>query len=386
MIPIPYGKQSINEEDIEAVIAVLKSDWITQGPAIERFERAVAEYCGVNYAIAVSSGTAALHLACLAAGLKEGDILWTSPNTFVASANCALYCGATPNFVDIDPLTYNLSVDELEAKLSTTEAERLPKILMPVHFAGQSCEMERINDLGKKYGLTIIEDACHALGGSYKGHKIGACIYSDMVVFSFHPVKSITTGEGGMIITNNEDLYQRLLRLRTHGITRNPSCIQDESHGPWYYEQVELGFNYRITDIQAALGFSQLQKLDSFIDRRRYLAERYNDLLKDLPLVCPYQHPDASSAYHIYPIRLKLNKVSKSRQQVFNELRESGINVNVHYIPVHTQPYYRELGFKQGTYPKAEQYYKEAISIPLFYTLTEEEQDFVVKAIKEIVR
>ncbi len=385
MISIPYGKQSINKEDIEAVVAVLKSDWITQGPAIERFEHAFAEYCGVKYAVAVSSGTAALHLACLAAELREGDALWTSPNTFVASANCGLYCGADPDFVDIDPLTYNLSTDEFEAKLAKTQKEHLPKILIPVHFAGQSCEMERIHNLSKKYGFTLIEDACHALGGRYKGDRIGSCRYSDMAVFSFHPVKSITTGEGGMVVTNSEELYLKLIRLRTHGITRDPSLMEGESHGPWYYQQIELGFNYRITDIQAALGISQLSRLEDFIERRRHLADRYNKELVGLPLALPWQHPDAYSAYHLYVIRLRLDQIKKTHRQVFEALRKAGINVNLHYIPVHTQPFYQKLGFTWGDFPEAERYYREAISIPLYYELTEGDQDRVIVALKNIL-
>jgi len=386
MISIPYGRQSINEDDIKAVVDVLVGDWITQGPAIERFERAVAEYCGANYAVAVSSGTAALHLACLTAGLKEGDTLWTSPNTFVASANCALYCGAKPDFVDIDSQTYNLSVDELETKLSITEKGRLPKIVIPVHFAGQSCEMDRIYDLSKKYGFTVIEDACHALGGSYKGSKIGACTYSDMAVFSFHPVKSITTGEGGVVVTNDGGLYQKLMRLRTHGITRDPALMQGESHGPWYYEQVELGFNYRITDMQAALGTSQLRRLDRFMERRHVLVNRYNEALNDLPLRLPQQHPDNYSAYHLYVVRLELDKINKTHRQVFEGLRYAGINVNLHYIPVHIQPYYQTLGFDWGDFPEAERYYNEAISLPLYVELTEVDQDRVIAVLKEVLQ
>jgi len=386
MNSIPYGRQSINEDDIKAVVDVLVGDWITQGPAIERFERAVAEYCGANYAVAVSSGTAALHLACLTAGLKEGDTLWTSPNTFVASANCALYCGAKPDFVDIDSQTYNLSVDELETKLSITEKGRLPKIVIPVHFAGQSCEMDRIYDLSKKYGFTVIEDACHALGGSYKGSKIGACTYSDMAVFSFHPVKSITTGEGGVVVTNDGGLYQKLMRLRTHGITRDPALMQGESHGPWYYEQVELGFNYRITDMQAALGTSQLRRLDRFMERRHVLVNRYNEALNDLPLRLPQQHPDNYSAYHLYVVRLELDKINKTHRQVFEGLRYAGINVNLHYIPVHIQPYYQTLGFDWGDFPEAERYYNEAISLPLYVELTEVDQDRVIAVLKEVLQ
>lgn len=383
---IPYARQSISKDDIEAVVAILKSDWLTQGPAIERFERAVTDYCGAEYAVAVSSGTAALHIACLAAGLKEGDALWTSPNTFVASANCALYCNAKPDFVDIDPLTYNMSVNELEAKLASRREEHLPKIVIPVHFAGQACEMERIYSLRKEYGFTIIEDACHAIGGSYKGQKIGGCSFSDMTVFSFHPVKTMTTGEGGMILTNDEEIYQKLIRLRSHGITRDPYHMQGDSHGSWYYQQTELGFNYRMTDLQAALGQSQLNRLDKFIERRHYLAKRYDEALKDLPLKLPQQHPDSYSAYHLYIIRLELDKINRTHRQVFESLRDAGIGVNLHYIPVHTQPYYQRLGFRWGDFPESERYYKEAISLPMYYELTENDQDRVVSVIKEVLR
>ncbi|MHC5737314.1 UDP-4-amino-4,6-dideoxy-N-acetyl-beta-L-altrosamine transaminase [Nostoc sp.] len=381
---IPYGRQSISQEDIDAVIEVLRSDWITQGPAIERFEQAVANYCGAKYAVAVSSATAALHIACLAVDLGQGDILWTSPNTFVASANCGLYCGAKVDFVDIDPNTYNLSVDELERKLTGGEKQGcLPKVLIPVHFAGQSCEMEQIAALSQRYGFKIIEDASHAIGGSYQGQPIGSCQFSDMAVFSFHAVKIVTTGEGGMVLTNHEELYQRLIRLRSHGITRNPDLMQGESHGSWYYQQLELGFNYRMTDIQAALGSSQLQRLDKFVERRQLIAQRYNQLLQDLPLMLPWQHPDSESSWHLYVIRLKLDKINKTHTQVFEELRSTGVGVNLHYIPVHTQPYYQKLGFQLGDFPEVEQYYEEAITIPLYYGLNEESQDKVVISLRE---
>jgi UDP-4-amino-4,6-dideoxy-N-acetyl-beta-L-altrosamine transaminase len=381
---IPYGRQDISQQDIDAVIEVLRSDWITQGPAIERFEEAVANYCGAKYAVAVSSATAALHIACLAAGLGQGDILWTSPNTFVASANCGLYCGAKVDFVDIDPNTYNLSIDELERKLIGTEKQGcLPTVLIPVHFAGQSCEMEQIAALSQRYGFKIIEDASHAIGGSYQTQPIGSCKFSDMAVFSFHPVKIITTGEGGMVLTNQEELYQRLIRLRSHGITRNPDLMQGESHGSWYYQQLELGFNYRMTDIQAALGASQMQRLDEFVECRRFLANRYNQLLQDFSLMLPWQHPDSKSSWHLYVIRLKLDKINKTHRQVFEELRAAGIGVNLHYIPIHLQPYYQKLGFKLGDLPQVEKYYKEAISIPLYYGLDEESQDKVVTSLRE---
>jgi len=383
---IPYGRQDISQADIDAVVEVLRSDWITQGPAIERFEKLVADYCGAKYAVAVSSATAALHIACLAAGLGIGDILWTSPNTFVASANCGLYCGADVDFVDIDPHTYNLSVEVLEQKLARAELEgKLPKVVVPVHFAGQSCEIERILALSRKYGFTILEDASHAIGARYQDNPVGSCLFSDMAVFSFHPVKIITTGEGGIVVTNREDLYEKLIRLRTHGITRNPELMQGESHGLWYYQQLELGFNYRITDIQAALGASQMQRLDEFVSRRRHLAARYNQLLSDFPLVLPWQHPDTESSWHLYVIRLKLDEIGKTHRQVFEELRAAKIGVNLHYIPVHTQPYYQNLGFKWGDFPQAEQYYQEAISLPIYYGLSDENQDQVGAVLRNIL-
>ncbi|MBL1198521.1 MAG: UDP-4-amino-4,6-dideoxy-N-acetyl-beta-L-altrosamine transaminase [Nostoc sp. GBBB01] len=381
---IPYGRQDINQEDIDAVIAALRSDWITQGPSIERFEQSVANYCNVKYAVAVSSATAGLHIACLAADLGKGDVLWTSPNTFVASANCGLYCNAKVDFVDIDPNTYNLSVDELESKLASAEQQGcLPKVLIPVHFAGQSCEMEKIAALSQQYNFKIIEDASHAIGGRYQKQPIGCCEFSDMTVFSFHPVKIITTGEGGMVLTNQEELYQKLIRLRSHGITRNPDLMQGESHGSWYYQQLELGFNYRMTDIQAALGISQMQRLDEFVERRSFLANRYHQLLQDLPLMLPYQHPDTNSSWHLYVIRLKLDKINKTHRQIFEELRQAGIGVNLHYIPVHLQPYYQRFGFQLGDFPQVEKYYQEAISIPLYSRLDEESQDKVVASLRE---
>ena len=383
---IPYGRQDISQQDIDAVVEVLRSDWITQGPAIPRFEQAVADYCGVNYAVAVTSATAALHIACLAADLGSGDILWTSPNTFVASANCGLYCGAEVDFVEIDPRTYNLSIEEFERKLDLAKQQgQLPKVVVPVHFSGQSCQMDRIAELAKNYGFQVIEDASHAIGANYRGKPVGTCAFSEMAVFSFHPVKIITTGEGGMVLTNREDLYEKLIRLRTHGITRNPDLMQEESHGLWYYQQLELGFNYRITDIQAALGASQMQRLDEFVARRRVLAARYNELLQDLPITLPWQHPDTESSWHLYVIRLQLEKINKTHRQVFEELRQAGIGVNLHYIPVHTQPYYQKLGFEWGDFPQSEQYYREAISIPLYAGLTQENQDRAIESLRGIL-
>lgn len=378
-----YGKQNVNQQDINAVIDVLKSDFLTQGPAIECFEKRVADYCGIKYAVAVTNATAALHIACLAAGLKTGDLLWTSPNTFVASANCGRYCGADVDFVDIDNNTYNMSVDMLAAKLAKAQAK--PRIVIPVHFSGQSCEMERIYELSKQYGFMVIEDASHAIGANYQGTKVGSCKYSDMTVFSFHPVKIITTGEGGIIVTNNEGLYKKILLFRSHGITRD-GLLQGESDGPWYYQQLELGLNYRMTDMQAALGYSQMDRLDEFIARRRYLANRYNQLLKGLPLKLPYQDSAANSSWHIYVVRLDLTKVSLSKQEIFAKMREKGIVLNLHYIPVHTQPYYRQFGFQSGDFPNSEQYYKEVFTLPLYYGLTDGQQDEVVKALKEVLK
>lgn len=383
---LPYGRQSLDEADIKAVEAVLRSDWLTQGRVIERFERKVADYCGSRYAVAVSSGTAALHLGAQALGLKSGDTLWTSPNTFVASANCGLYCGAAVDFVDIDPRTYNLSLTGLTRKLEKAEQEkRLPKVVVPVHLAGQSCEMQGIGALSKRYGFLVMEDAAHALGGRYQGKPVGDCRFSDLAIFSFHPVKVITTGEGGMIVTNRQDLYEKLLGLRTHGITRELGLMTEPSHGPWYYQQRDLGFNYRLTDIQAALGASQMDKLDRFVSRRRELATRYDALLAELPVVLPWRHPDTESAWHLYIVRLQLDKIRRTHREVFEALRANRIGVQIHYIPVHTQPFYASMGFAAGDFPQAEQYYREAISLPMFPGLRDEDQDRVVKVLKEIL-
>lgn len=376
---IPYGRQSISDEDIAAVTEVLRSDWLTQGPMVERFEQAVAAHCGARHAVAVCNATAALHLACLALDLGPGDRLWTSPNTFVASANCARYCGASVDFVDIDPLTYNMSVPALAEKLALAAgAGCLPKVVVPVHFGGQPCDMAAIAALAAQYGFQVIEDASHAIGGDYQDGKIGDGRYSDLTVFSFHPVKVLTTGEGGMLLTNRADLQARLVRLRSHGITRNPVEMDGPAEGGWYYQQIELGFNYRITDIQSALGLSQLQRLDRFIDRRRALAARYDTLLKDLPVITPFQAPWGRSAYHLYPVQIDSSAKPRNRNEVFQKMRDAGIGVNVHYIPVHLQPYYRKLGFSEGDFPQAERYYANAITLPLYYDLTEAEQDVVV--------
>lgn len=380
---IPYGRQDISSADMDAVLAVLRSDWLTQGPVVPRFEQAVAGFCGARHAVAVNSATSALHLACLALGLGPGDRLWTSPNTFVASANCALYCGATVDFVDIDPRTYNMSVEALQNKLQAAQlVDKLPKVVVPVHFAGQSCDMQAIHALAQRYGFRVIEDASHAIGGYYLGEPIGCGRFSDMTIFSFHPVKIVTTGEGGLVVTNRTEWYERMLSLRSHGITRDPNAMTEEAHGPWYYQQVDLGYNYRLTDIQAALGVSQMGRLQSFIEQRRRLAEGYDRALAALPVTSPWQHPDTASAWHLYVIRLRLDQVCQSRRQVFDALRASGIGVNIHYIPVHTQPYYQRMGFNLGDFPESEHYYAEAISLPMFATLSDEAQGAVIMALK----
>jgi UDP-4-amino-4,6-dideoxy-N-acetyl-beta-L-altrosamine transaminase len=382
---IPYGKQDINQADIDSVIAVLKSDFLTQGPQLPLFEKTVANYCGVKNAIAVNSATSALHIACLALGLEAGDWLWTSPNTFVASANCGLYCGAKIDFVDIDPQSYNLCVVALEQKLIEAQAKnKLPKIVIPVHFAGQSCDMKRIHELSQQYGFKIIEDASHAIGGKYLDQPVGNCRYSDITVFSFHPVKIITTAEGGLATTNQAELAEKMQLLRSHGITRNPD-LMTKNDGAWYYEQIDLGFNYRMTELQAALGVSQMQRLDDFVATRHQLQQRYDELLKDLPVITPHQDKDSYSALHLYPIQLELDKITKSHPQVFDELRQNDLGVNLHYIPVHRQPYYKSMGFSQGDFPNAESYYSRAISIPMFQGLSFEMQDRVVDIIKKVL-
>lgn len=383
---IPYGRQHITPEDVEAVTQTLLSDWLTQGPAIGRFESAVAGYCGVPHAVAVNSATSALHIACMALGLGPGDRLWTSPNTFVASANCARYCGAEVDFVDVDPRSYNLCPEALARKLAEAEREgKLPKIVVPVHFAGQSCEMREIHALAQRYGFRIIEDASHAVGGRYLDEPVGSCRYSDITVFSFHPVKIITTAEGGMAMTKDAALAARMEQFRSHGITRDAAQMEGESDGPWYYEQVALGYNYRLTDLQAVLGLSQFNRLDEYVARRHEIAKRYDELLAGLPLTTPWQSPNARSALHLYPIVLDPQRSPRNRREVFDGLRAAGIGVNVHYIPVHTQPYYRRLGFAPGDFPEAERYYAGAISLPMFPTLTHAQQDEVVAALRSLV-
>lgn len=381
---IPYGRQDISAADIQAVVEVLRSDYLTQGPAVPAFEKSIADYCNTQYALAVNSATSALHIACLALGVGPGDTVWTSPITFVASANCALYCGARIDFVDIDPRSYNLSVERLAEKLLQAEqAGLLPKVVIPVHLCGQPCDMAGIHALAQRYGFKIIEDASHAIGGQYRGQPVGNCNYSDITVFSFHPVKIITTGEGGMALTNDAQLAKRMQLLRSHGITREANEMTQASDGPWYYQQIELGFNYRMTDLQAALGISQMHRLDEFIARRHALAERYDNKLAAFPIVTPWRHPDGYSGLHLYVIRLKTELITKSHREVFEALRAADIGVNVHYIPVYRQPYYENLGFKPGHCPEAEHYYSEAISLPMYPALTEAQQDRVIAVLQK---
>jgi UDP-4-amino-4,6-dideoxy-N-acetyl-beta-L-altrosamine transaminase len=375
---IPYGRQNISDDDIAAVVEVLHSEWLTQGPGIAKFEQAMAAECQVRYAVAVSNATAALHIACLALDVGPGDIVWTSPNTFVASANCARYCGADVDFVDIDPDTLNMSVEGLAEKLRwASRSGRLPKVVIPVHFSGRSCDMKGIAALALEYGFRVIEDASHAVGASYLGQPVGSCQYSDITVFSFHPVKIITTGEGGMLLSNDQALAKRLVRLRTHGIAQGGEDLVSDPQGPWEYQQIELGFNYRMTNLQAALGLSQVGRLSRFIARRRELVHQYHALLSGLDIVLPQASEE--SAWHLYPIRVKAER----RLEVFSRLRAEDVWVQVHYIPVHTQPYYRNLGFKVGDFPEAERYFSEAFSLPLFYDLTNDEQQIVVNLLQE---
>lgn len=385
---IPYGKQDINQQDIDAVISVLKSDFLTQGPMVPAFEESITKYTGANHALAVNSATSALHIACLALEVGAGDVVWTSANTFVASANCALYCGAEIDFVDIDASTFNMCPQLLEIKLQKTKSEgkKLPKVVIPVHMCGQPCDMVQISKLAVEYGFKIIEDASHAIGGSYEDHKIGNCEYSDITVFSFHPVKIITTAEGGVAVTNDKSIASKMALYRSHGITRDPSLMTKVPDGPWYYQQLYLGFNYRMTDLQAALGLSQMQRLDDFVSARHKLALRYDELLKDLPVVTPYRDSRHYSAFHLYVIRLKLNLIKSTHLEIFCGLKEKGIGVNLHYIPVHIHPYYTGKGFGIGDYPVAEGYYQSAISLPLFFSMSLKDQSEVVAALELLLK
>ncbi len=382
---IPYGRQDICQADIDAVVEVLRSDFLTQGPAVPKFEQSVATYCGAGHTVAVSSATSALHIACLALDLGPGDWLWTSPTTFVASANCALYCGAQVDFVDIDPRTYNLSVECLAEKLARAEkAGKLPKVVVPVHLCGQSCDMAGIYALSQQYGFRIIEDASHAIGGKYQNEPVGSCRYSDIVVFSFHPVKVITTGEGGMALTNVPELAERMQRYRSHGITSDASKMQVRPAGEiWNYQQIGLGYNYRMTDIQAALGVSQIARLDEFVAKRHRIAQRYDEALIELPLRTPWQHPASHSSYHLYPVRIDPRGTRHTQREVYSTLQASGIGVNLHYIPVYRQPYYEAMGFGAGYCPEAEAYHKEALSLPMYPALSEAQQDKVVRCLRE---
>jgi UDP-4-amino-4,6-dideoxy-N-acetyl-beta-L-altrosamine transaminase len=391
---IPYGRQDISQADIDAVVGVLRSDFLTQGPAIPRFEQAVATHVGARHAVAVNSATSALHIACLALGLGPGDRLWTVPNTFVASANCGRYCGAEVDFVDIDPRTWNLSVSALREKLiGARERGQLPKVVVPVHFSGQPTDQEAIWALAQEFGFKVLEDASHAIGASHHGEPVGSCRWSDITVFSFHPVKIVTTGEGGLALTNDAMLAERMALFRSHGITRDAqrfratAAAQDAPLAPaaWYYEQQELGYNYRMTDIQAVLGISQLDRLQNYVERRNVLARRYDAALSGLPLALPAILEHNISAFHLYVVRIQPAGTAKSHRQIFDELRSKGIGVNLHYMPVHLQPYYRDLGFAEGQFPEAEAYGDQAISLPLFPTLTFELQDEVVSSLQQIL-
>jgi UDP-4-amino-4,6-dideoxy-N-acetyl-beta-L-altrosamine transaminase len=383
---IPYGRQDITQADLDEVVAVLQSDYLTQGPQVPRFEQLVAQHVGAQFALAVNSATSALHIASMALGLGRGDWLWTTPVTFVASANCALYCGAQVDFVDIDPRTYNLCPKALALKLQQARKQgKLPKVLVAVHLCGQPCDMAAIYALSQEYGFKIIEDASHAIGGRYQDEFIGNGRFCDITVFSFHPVKIITTAEGGMALTNSEELANKMALLRSHGITRDPAHMTHEPDGPWYYQQIELGYNYRMTELQAALGVSQMTRLDDYVARRHVLAKRYDALLAHLPLTLPWQHPDSYSGLHLYVVRLQLEKLAKSHLQVFEALREQGIGVNLHYIPVHMQPYYQRMGFKPSDFPEAQNYYAQAISLPMYQTLSEAQQDRVVAVLEQVL-
>lgn len=384
---IPYGKQSIDQNDIDSVVQVLRSDWLTQGPTVPLFERSVAAYVGAHHGVATNSATSALHVACLALDLGPGDLLWTSPNTFVASANAALYCGAQVDFVDIDPHTYNLSIELLAKKLEQAKAiNKLPKVVIPVHYAGQSCDMFGINKLAKQYGFRVIEDASHGIGGTYRNELVGNCQYSDITVFSFHPVKIITTCEGGIALTNNADLAEKMTCYRSHGVTSTKEHMQPRPDNEiWNYQQVCLGYNYRMTDIHAALGLSQLGRLNDFIKRRHEIALRYDQVLVDLPISIPWQHSEARSSYHLYPIRVNKDQCGKTQRQVYDGFLKAGIGINLHYIPVYRQPYYEKMGFSTGYCPEAELFYKEVISIPIFASLSDKAQGQVIDELKKIL-
>jgi UDP-4-amino-4,6-dideoxy-N-acetyl-beta-L-altrosamine transaminase len=380
---IPYGRQHITRRDINEVVAVLKSDFLTQGPQVERFESSIAKYCGCRHVVAVNSATSALHIACLALGLGPGDLLWTSAITFVASANCGLYCGANVDFIDIDPETFNLSTIKLEEKLQAAERlGRLPKILVTVHFTGQPCDMSQIHALSQRYGFRIIEDASHAIGAEFQSERIGSCKYSDITIFSFHPVKIITSGEGGCATTNDKALARKMMLLRSHGITRETDQMTQEPDGPWFYEQVMLGFNYRITDLQAALGASQIERLNTYIERRHKIVKIYNNALQDCPVKLHFQKSDRRSSYHLYIIRVDLQRLHISKKELFERLRTKGIGTNVHYIPVPNHYYFKQLGHRLSNFPEATKFYHEALSLPMYPTLTASQTNYIIDALR----
>lgn len=382
MKKIPYGRQSISDGDRAAVDGVLQSDWLTQGPKVDEFEATLARAVGARYAVSVTSGTAALHIAALAAGIGPGKTVWTSPNTFVASAACAFYCGGEVDFVDVDPSDGNLSVEALRSKLEDADkAGRLPDVLIPVHYAGHSCDMAPIGELAAQYGVKVVEDACHAIGGTYRGEPVGNCRYSDMAIFSFHPVKNVTTGEGGAITTNSESLWRKLRLLRNHGITREEDLMETAPDGPWSYQQIDLGFNYRLTDIQAALGLSQLERLSTFVARRSEIAARYDRSLEALPVRPLRRRADTASAYHLYPVAIDERRCGTSRLDVYNALQDMGVGVQVHYIPVHTQPLFQRKGFRRGDFPQAEAFYRNTISLPVYPDLDDRQQSYVIECL-----
>ncbi len=379
---IPYGKHLVDDDDIDAVVDVLRNQFLTQGTVVPQFEQALCEYTGAKHCVAVNSATSGLHVACLAAGVVAGDLVWTVPNSFVASANCALYCGASIDFVDIDPLTRNIDISALAIKLQhAANQNRLPKVLIVVHFSGLSCDMQSIRNLTQMYSIVLIEDAAHGLGGSYQQSKIGSCAYSDMAVLSFHPVKSITSAEGGAVLTNQSQFHEKFKLFAKHGVTKDPSQYQGENHGPWYYQQLELGYNYRLSDMQAALGLSQLKKLDTFIQKRSEIAKLYDKQLANLPLKLPCVDPQSQSAWHLYMVEL----TQHDRQDVYQQLHDKGVGVNVHYIPIHLHPFYQQLGFKQGDFPLSEHFYQNALTLPLFPSLTDGEQTKVIEALYEVL-
>ena len=383
---IPYGKQDISLDDINAVVEVLKSDFLTQGHVVPMFEKCLSDYTGAKHSVVVNSATSALHIACKALEVGPGDLVWTSAVTFVASANCAVYCGASVDFIDIDPNSYNICIKSLANKLEhAASSGNLPKVLIPVHLSGQSCDMKSIHALSKKYGFTILEDASHAIGGKYEDDPIGNCKYSDIAVFSFHPVKIITTGEGGAALTNNPELDKNMRLFASHGITRDVEFMEANSDGPWYYEQISLGWNYRMTELQAALGLNQMSRINSFIETRHQIAKRYNSELKHLPITLPAQSDKIFSSFHLYIIRLKLDEMKKSHKDIFEELRQEGLGVNLHYIPVYHHPFYKKQGFKAQYCPEAEKYYQEAISIPIYFGLSDEQQGEVINIISKVL-